>query len=112
MLCGTLLYFYHVVNVVMEVTAALARHDDITTNQQDLAIQASPLQDILEDTPIQFEDVENLFGQQVAQVVNALNKNLALPASKARMKDSLWCILPRLRVLDGRSLMEYCCLRH
>ncbi len=99
MLCGTLPYINHIVNVAMEVTAALARHSDIAANQQNLAIQTALLHDTLEDTSIEFEDLEELFGQQVAQAVDALSKNPSLPTSKARMKDSLLRIQEQPRVV-------------
>lgn len=78
-------YIMHVSFVSMEVIACLG----IELHQDgDLAVQCALLHDVLEDTNVTFEDVENEFGANIAKGVLALTKNTGL-AKADRMQDSL-----------------------
>ncbi|MCX7782840.1 MAG: HD domain-containing protein [Meiothermus sp.] len=76
-------YVLHVVQVCMEVMAAL---DDMT--HPDLAVQCALLHDTLEDTPTTMAQLEGTFGSAVAWGVQALTKNSHLSKDRA-MLDSL-----------------------
>ncbi len=83
---GTVLpYIVHISLVSMEIMAALSHEPD---PDGDLAIQCALLHDVLEDTPVSYAELEHTFGEAVAQGVQALSKNSALPKA-IRMADSL-----------------------
>src|SRR6185437_16033750 len=82
-------YVVHVSSVAMEVIAALQSepgHDD------DLAVAAALLHDVVEDTATTIEEVAAAFGPRVAAGVSALTKSPALD-KPAAMRDSLARIL-------------------
>ncbi|AKG20304.1 HD domain-containing protein [Calothrix sp. 336/3] len=68
-------YIMHLSLVTMEVIAALAVE---TERDGNLAIQSAILHDTIEDTEIDFEDICQEFGENVAQGVLALTKNNSL----------------------------------
>ncbi len=78
-------YIMHLSFVSMEVIACLEREKD---RDGDLAVQCALLHDVIEDTPVTYQDVEREFGPSVAQGVLALTKNESL-AKERRMQDSL-----------------------
>lgn len=83
---GTALpYIVHISLVSMEVVAALGHEPD---PDGDLAIQCALLHDVLEDTSVSYDELEHIFGIAVAQGVQALTKNSALPKA-IQMADSL-----------------------
>jgi (p)ppGpp synthase/HD superfamily hydrolase len=65
-------YVSHVFRVAMTVSQVF-RCDD------DAAIAAAVLHDTIEDTTTDFEDICERFGEEVAGVVAAMTKNMALP---------------------------------
>lgn len=78
-------YLLHVALVAMEVSAALraeAGHDE------ELALQCALLHDTVEDTAVTYAQVAAAFGPAVADGVQALTKDEALPKTE-RMPDSL-----------------------
>jgi (p)ppGpp synthase/HD superfamily hydrolase len=82
-------YIAHVSLVCMEVIEALHAepgHDD------DLAVAAALLHDVVEDTATPLDQIQAEFGAQVAAGVSALTKNAALDKGTA-MKDSMARIL-------------------
>lgn len=92
-------YLEHVAGVTME--ALRAALTDNTLNP-DLIICCSLLHDVVEDTNIPLQLIEEQFGQQVAQGVAALTKNESLP-EEMQMEDSLNRILatgmPEIRII-------------
>jgi (p)ppGpp synthase/HD superfamily hydrolase len=80
-------YVIHLSNVTMEVLVAY-QNSSADKFDLDFAIQLALLHDILEDTNTSFEEIENLFGLDIANGVNALTKNGSLP-KKDKMQDSL-----------------------
>lgn len=78
-------YLAHVSLVAMEVLAALVVEDGLDGN---LAVQCALLHDVLEDTEIEYNQLKNMFGEKVADGVQALTKNNELPKEE-RMADSL-----------------------
>ena len=79
-------YLLHLANVAMEILVAYI-HDG--SFDLDLAVQTAILHDVIEDTDTDFEEVESLFGVQVAHAVLALTKSDSLPSKQEKMKDSL-----------------------
>ena len=79
-------YLLHISNVVMEVILA---HSFRKTFNLDLAVQIAILHDTLEDTNTSFEEIEKLFGVQVANSVLALTKNQNLTSKQEKIMDSL-----------------------
>lgn len=86
-------YVVHLSNVAMEIFLAAINSVDFNLN---LAIQASLLHDVVEDTETTYDEVEKHFGASVAQAVLALSKDIELP-ERERMADSIKRIkrLPR-----------------
>lgn len=78
-------YLMHFSFVAMEVMAALRAEPE---HDGDLAVQCALLHDVIEDTPVTFEQVAQEFGAAVADGVRALSKDPALPKPEA-MADSL-----------------------
>lgn len=69
-------YIVHVSNVAMEIIMAAQHFSNLDLN---LAVQTALLHDTLEDTSATYEEIEQEFGEAVAQGVLALTKNEALP---------------------------------
>ena len=85
-LIGTdLPYIIHLSAVAMEVMGAICIEN---IENPDLAVQCALLHDTLEDTEIQFNDIEKIFGKDVSQGVLALTKNRELD-KELRMADSI-----------------------
>lgn len=82
-------YVVHVVTVAAEVGAALRLEPG---RDEDLAISAALLHDVVEDTVTTLAEVEAAFGVAVARGVGALTKDAALEKA-LRMPDSLDRIL-------------------
>ncbi len=78
-------YVVHLSNVAMEVLMANANTENFNVA---LAIQAALLHDTIEDTDTTFSEVEENFGNEVANAVLALTKNESLPKEE-QMMDSL-----------------------
>lgn len=79
-------YILHIGSVAMEVIAALSIEKVVNP---DLAIQCALLHDVIEDTEATYEDILANFGEDVAQGVKALSKDIKLPDKHTMMKDSL-----------------------
>ena len=85
-LLGTdLPYIIHLASTAMEIMAAICIEN---IENPDLAVQCALLHDTLEDTEIKFNDIEKIFGKDVAQGVLALTKNPELDKN-FRMADSI-----------------------
>jgi len=82
-------YIMHVVSVTMEVMATICAEG---LHDPDLAVQCALLHDTVEDTDITINDINLLFGSEVAAGVAALTKDKSLP-KEDRIKDSLERIL-------------------
>jgi len=78
-------YAVHLSNVAMEILVA-ATHSNSFDNE--FAIQVALLHDVLEDTVVTAEDLEEAFGTAVTTGVQALTKNTDLPHEE-QMMDSL-----------------------
>ncbi len=85
-------YVVHLSNVAMEITIAALHSDNFNLG---LAIQSALLHDTVEDTETTIEEIEKVFGSNVALAVSALTKNSELPKEK-QMQDSL----TRIKKLD------------
>ena len=82
-------YLTHIGWVVGEILISL-QHEPIADPK--LAVQCAILHDVLEDTSIGYQDLNEKFGPIVSDGVAALTKNMALPKNQ-RMMDSLERIL-------------------
>jgi len=82
-------YVTHICNVCMEAVHAVlaSQKEDI-----DLVMQCALLHDTIEDTEVEYDEVVQVFGKQVADGVLALTKDFELP-KKEQMADSLRRIL-------------------
>jgi (p)ppGpp synthase/HD superfamily hydrolase len=102
-------YNNHPAAVAMEVIHALPQHPEY---DGDLAIQCALLHDTLEDTAATYAELEDNFGQAVADGVSALSKDANLPES-AQMEDSLRriCQQPReiwlVKLADRTNNLQY-----
>lgn len=84
-------YFSHCARVAITLTTVFGCDDEA-------AIAAALLHDTIEDTTVDYDDVEHEFGAVVARCVAALTKNMILPEA-AREKD----YDRRLRDADWRA---------
>ena len=82
-------YLAHITTVAMEVLVAVS---EINYVDADLAVQCAILHDVLEDTDVTSEEIENEFGLSVCKGVSALTKNAKL-SKRDRMLDSIERIL-------------------
>ena len=83
-------YMVHLSNVAMEVLLANQHGPDSHGIDFDceFAIQVALLHDLLEDTSTTFDEIKEVFGENIAKAVLALSKNEALPVSQ-QILDSL-----------------------
>ena len=79
-------YLNHIGSVTFEILNAINHEDGMQT---DLAIKCAILHDSIEDTPHSYEEVKELFGEEVANGVMALTKNEELDGKESKMLDSL-----------------------
>jgi len=79
-------YVVHVTMVAMEVIAALGHEDGL---DGDLAVQCALLHDVIEDTRKTHADLAAVFGERVAEGVQALSKDDGLNNKQEKMADSL-----------------------
>lgn len=79
-------YLMHLSLVSMEVIASFAVEPECNCV---LAVQCALLHDVIEDTPIRYELVHEVFGKDVADGVAALTKNEKLATKQEQMVDSL-----------------------
>ena len=77
-------YMVHLSNVAMEVLLASQHVPDSHREDFDceFAVQMALLHDLLEDTPTTFDEIKEVFGENIARGVLALSKNEALPPSQ------------------------------
>lgn len=78
-------YIVHLSNVAMEIFMAAEKTRNFNL---ELAIQISLLHDILEDTEVTFDELQNEFGETITIGVLALTKKADLPKQE-KMMDSL-----------------------
>ena len=79
-------YLNHIGTVVFEVMNALNHEPE---HDADLAVQCAVLHDVIEDSPVTYEEVLEKFGKKTADGVLALTKNESLPDKESKMRDSL-----------------------
>ena len=80
-------YVVHLAEVAQEAMAALC-YGGTSELDADLLIKCSLLHDSMEDAGISYDEIKSLFGEVVADGVQALTKNKAL-AQELRLRDSL-----------------------
>ncbi|MEM7756149.1 MAG: HD domain-containing protein [Planctomycetota bacterium] len=86
-------YAAHPFRVAMTVRTVFGVDDEV-------AIAAAMLHDVIEDTPCDYDDVSSRFGDEVAGIVAALTKNMLLPeAERERDYDE------RLALADWRAVL-------
>lgn len=79
-------YLLHISNVAMEIILA---HNTANNFDLNYAVQLALLHDTLEDTDTDFSELLNMFGEKVANGVQALTKNKNISSKKEKMIDSL-----------------------
>lgn len=72
-------YAAHVVRVTMIVR-------DVFGCADEAALAAAALHDVIEDTPLDYDDIADEIGDDVAQLVATLTKNAALPEAEREPK--------------------------
>lgn len=85
-------YVVHLSNVAMEILIASAHTDNFNLG---FAVQVALLHDTIEDTSTTIDELENIFGVEIANAVSALTKNESLPKEN-QMQDSL----QRIKILQ------------
>ena len=79
-------YINHIGSVVFEIFNAIQSTENINS---DLALKCAILHDTIEDTTLTYENVNELFGHEVACGVLALTKNDEIEGQTEKMLDSL-----------------------
>ncbi|MBS9767768.1 MAG: bifunctional (p)ppGpp synthetase/guanosine-3',5'-bis(diphosphate) 3'-pyrophosphohydrolase [Flavobacteriaceae bacterium] len=79
-------YMLHLSNVAMEILLAYQQESNFDLG---IAVQTALLHDTIEDTNTTFEEVKDLFGEEVAKNVLALTKNNNIADKEQKMQDSL-----------------------
>ena len=79
-------YINHIGSVVFEILNTIQSTENINS---DLALKCAILHDTIEDTTLTYENVNELFGHEVASGVLALTKNDKIEGSTEKMLDSL-----------------------
>lgn len=79
-------YLLHISNVAMEILIA---YNNSKNFNLEYTIQVAILHDTIEDTSSTFEEIEELFGEEIARGVQALTKNEHLSTKEEMMLDSL-----------------------
>ena len=79
-------YINHLGLVVMESTAAITNE---SIKDPNLLVLCALLHDSIEDTSTTYEEINELFGINIADGVLALTKNTDLPSKPEQMKDSI-----------------------
>jgi len=83
-------YLLHLSNVAMEVMMAYNASPNFDLKY---AVQLAILHDSIEDTSSTYQEISELFGEEIAAGVQALTKDESLPTKEERMLDSLNRIL-------------------
>ncbi|MBD3637866.1 MAG: bifunctional (p)ppGpp synthetase/guanosine-3',5'-bis(diphosphate) 3'-pyrophosphohydrolase [Crocinitomicaceae bacterium] len=84
-------YLLHLSNVAMEVIMAHKEQPDFDLG---FAVQIAILHDTIEDTSATWQEIKELFGEGIANGIEALTKNETLSSREEKMKDSLKRIKP------------------
>lgn len=79
-------YIKHVANVMMEAMGAMVNGKNV--DDPNLLIEAALLHDTIEDTPTTHQELEKIFGRDIANGVLALSKDPSLPKEE-QMSDSI-----------------------
>jgi (p)ppGpp synthase/HD superfamily hydrolase len=79
-------YINHLGLVTMEAIAAIGNEK---VNKPNLLILSALLHDSMEDTSIEYQDIKNLFGIDIADAVLSLTKDKELPSKDEQMLDSI-----------------------
>ena len=85
-------YIVHVVQVATEVLIAVHKTESL---KADFAVTLALLHDVLEDTKVTYEEINKLYGEEIADGVLALTKFSNLE-KKAQIKDSI----SRIKLLE------------
>ncbi len=80
-------YLVHITLVSMETIAALSV--DRSKLDGDLAVQCALLHDVMEDAEKSYLEIRRIFGEKVADGVDALTKRKSFETKKEKMADSL-----------------------
>ena len=100
-------YFSHPVRVALTLRHTFGCQDPV-------ALTAAILHDTIEDTPADYDDVADRFGNQVADIVAALTKNMILPEHErepeydARLASADW----RARLIKLADVYDNLCDMH
>jgi guanosine-3',5'-bis(diphosphate) 3'-pyrophosphohydrolase len=78
-------YIVHLCNVSMEIFMAAGNTSNFNLA---FAVQVALLHDTIEDTSVNYEEIKNKFGKEIADAVQALSKNEGLPIEQQTL-DSL-----------------------
>jgi (p)ppGpp synthase/HD superfamily hydrolase len=81
-------YLAHITCVTMEVINACEK-SSLDETKANLAISCALLHDVIEDTNITYDELYMKFGEDVANGVESLTKDLTLNSKQAQMKDSI-----------------------
>ena len=92
-------YINHIGLVAMEVLAAITLDQERLIDQPDLLVQCALLHDTIEDTAVDYQQLKDHFGENVADGVLALTKNEQLATKALQMQDSLDRILQQPKVV-------------
>jgi guanosine-3',5'-bis(diphosphate) 3'-pyrophosphohydrolase len=81
-------YLAHITCVAMEVINACEK-SSLDETKANLAISCALLHDVIEDTSITYDELYMKFGEDIANGVESLTKDITLNSKQAQMKDSI-----------------------
>jgi guanosine-3',5'-bis(diphosphate) 3'-pyrophosphohydrolase len=109
-------YLHHLMSVATHVMAGTQK-DGFSIEDQENAIIAALLHDTIEDTAIEYTDIQEAFGESIADAVSALTKNKLVGEKQAQMEDSLsrikaqprwvWCVKMADRITNLTGVPEH-----
>lgn len=99
-------YNTHIGSVAHEIIHA---HFHSPIPNINLSLQCALLHDVVEDTNTSIDEIEKLFGKEVANGVLALTKNESLDSKELQMKDSLERILQQPKEIWCVKLADRIC---
>ncbi|WP_428228928.1 HD domain-containing protein [Flavobacterium sp.] len=98
-------YINHIGSVTFEIINSFNFEENIDA---DFAISCALLHDTIEDTEITYDEIENLFGVEIARAVSVLTKNTTLE-KHMQMEDSLFRILQQPKEVWSVKMADRIC---
>ena len=92
------------INHLIEVATLLSLEAGVTDIE---VLQAAVLHDVLEDTPVTLDELNDVFGERVAGLIEAVtdDKSLSLEQRRQKQVDMISCASPEVKLI---KLADHC----